>query len=306
MPLLNLPVLSRPSVFPGGRVLLAGGLILLAGCNLQHLHQSRLPPAEVSASEAVNDGPPTTPGKHYFRSSQYVFYSDFDLDRDLKLFEELSELRDQVYRELQLPPATTVIQVFLFENQDRYQQYMSYRYPELPARRAFFIAQPRSAGGVDELMVYTFWGDHILQDLRHELTHALLHSVLKNVPLWLDEGLAEFFETPPAHNGINRLHLRELRRAPFRPDLTRLEIIEDVKYMRQPEYREAWAWVHFMLRSQPATRQVLLNYLRDLRRSPRVEPLLPRLELLHPELNATLITHIRHLNLPDEVLRFHW
>ena len=88
------------------------------------------------------------------------------------------------------------MQVYLFEDRDAYERFMQSRYPNLPRRRAFFVAQPRGVGGGDDLLVYTFWGERIRQDLRHELTHALLHSVLKDVPLWLDEGLAEYFELP--------------------------------------------------------------------------------------------------------------
>src|SRR5947199_3220316 len=100
---------------------------------------------------------------------------------------------------------------------------MRTRYPDLPKRRAFFVAQPRTVGGTDDLLVYTFWGDRVRQDLRHELTHALLHCVLKDVPLWLDEGLAEYFEVPPGTDGVNPQHLDLVRKGPFAPGLARLE-----------------------------------------------------------------------------------
>ena len=47
-----------------------------------------------------------------------------------------------------------------------YQRFMQSRYPELPERRAFFVAQPRSIGGAEDLLVYTFWGERIQQDLQ--------------------------------------------------------------------------------------------------------------------------------------------
>ena len=88
-------------------------------------------------------------------------------------FEELSRLRDQIFYELHLPPSNTVVQVYLFDDQDRYERYMRYRYPELPKRRAFFVAHPGTPGGPRELLVFTYWGDHLRQDLRHQFTHAL-------------------------------------------------------------------------------------------------------------------------------------
>ena len=47
-----------------------------------------------------------------------------------------------------------------------------------------------------ELVVYAQGGDRLADDLRHEMTHAYLHSVVPDVPLWLDEGLAKYFELP--------------------------------------------------------------------------------------------------------------
>ena len=149
---------------------------------------------------------------------------------------------------------------------------MQARYPDLPLRRAFFVAQPRTIGGAEDLLVYTFWGEHIQQDLRHELTHALLHSVIRDVPLWLDEGLAEYFELPPDRMGVNPAHLENLRSGPlgpYKPDLARLEGLTEVEQMTPAEYRESWAWVHLMLRDKPEAKSVLTNYLHQLRRQQR-------------------------------------
>jgi hypothetical protein len=172
---------------------------------------------------------------------------------------------------------------------------MKARYPDLPSRRAFFVAQPRAVGGADELLVYTFWGDRVRQDLRHELTHALLHSVLKDVPLWLDEGLAEFFELPPGSDGLNPKHLEQLRKGPFAPDLARLERMHQVAEMSPAEYREAWAWVHLMLRGPVEGRAALLAYLQQLRVTPAPGPLQPRLTAAVPGLTDALEMHLGQL-----------
>ncbi len=172
---------------------------------------------------------------------------------------------------------------------------MKARYPELPKRRAFFVAQPRTVGGGDELLVYTFWGERLRQDLRHELTHALLHSVLKDVPLWLDEGLAEYFELPPGSNGVNVQHLEQLRRGAFAPDLARLEQLNQVAQMTPAEYREAWAWVHLMLRGPADGKAALLAYLQQLRSNGSPGPLQPRLTAAVPGLTDALDMHLGQL-----------
>ncbi len=240
-----------------------------------------------------------TPAKYSFRVSQFVFYSDFEVQRHAPLFKELSGLREDVFRELQLPASNTLIQVYLFEDKERYERFMQTKYPDLPKRRAFFVAQPRRLGNAEDLIVYTFWGDRIQQDLRHELTHALLHSVLKDVPLWLDEGLAEYFETPPGSKGVNPQHLDALQHGPTGPvrcDLERLERMSDVQQMAPAEYREAWAWTHLMLRSTPQARQVLLAYLQELRSNSRPGPLKPRLGQAFLSLDDALQRHLAELD----------
>ena len=87
-----------------------------------------------------------------------MFLSDLEIKPEQPLFQELAGLRDQVFKELRLPTAERPVYVYLFEDRERYQQYMKVRYPDLPKRRAFFMAQPRGMGGED-LLVFTSWAN---------------------------------------------------------------------------------------------------------------------------------------------------
>lgn len=278
------------------RYVLAFAIPFSLGC-----HSLRLlsPGVAEKPEKAVTEPAVVAPSKYQLRVSQYLFLADFELKRDLPLFRELADLRDQVHKELQLPSARTIIQVHLFEDRPRYEAFMRARYPDLPKRRAFFVAQPHSVGGTEDLLVYTFWGDRIRQDLRHELTHALLHSVLKDVPLWLDEGLAEYFEVPPDAQGINLHHLEQIQLTggrPFKPDLAHLEELSQVQQMTPVEYREAWAWVHLLLRDRPEAKAVLIQYLQQLRADPTPGLLQPRLAKVFPALDDALSQHLIKLD----------
>lgn len=266
-------------------------LALLAGCR-----GIRFTPPSADRAVAAKERPAAAPAKYTLRVGQFVFLSDFELKSDQPIMQELAKLGDQVSRELELPAANMLIQVYLFEDRDRYETYMLQKYPDLPRRRAFFIAQPRPVGGAEDLLVYTYWGDRVREDLRHELTHALLHSVLKDVPLWLDEGLAEYFELPPERKGVNYHHLDQCHSESFKPGLARLEQLREVQQMSPVEYREAWAWVHLMLQSKPEARAALLGYLQVLRSSANAGPLQPRLAGVYPDLDAALVQHLDHLN----------
>jgi hypothetical protein len=294
----NRPGCTRRRALP----LLLGGLVqCLAGCESLRLFGLPRPDGKVDKDPATAAAT-TLPCKNQFRVAPYLFFHDFELKHDHPIFRDLEGLRDQVYKELHLPAGTAVVKVYLFESEERYDRFMRSKYPDLPHRRAFFMVLPTALGG-ENLVVYTVWADRlqqVQQDLRHELTHALLNSVLKNIPIWLDEGLAEYFELPPERQGINASHLELLSHPPDGPvkfDLTRLEAIgsAEVEKMNRPEYREAWAWVHLLLRSTPEAKAVLVAYLQQLRTAHEPEPLLPKLAKVFPQPEQALEEHLAHL-----------
>jgi hypothetical protein len=283
--------------------LLVALVTILAGCDLFRAFNVN-PNDATTEKEAAKK--PALPSTNSFRQAPYTFTYDFDLKRDHPLFKNLEGLRDQLAKELHIPAGTTPIQVYLFEDKAHFDKFMQGTPYDLPIdRRAFFIAWPRTLGAPDDLVVYTYWAknERIQQDLRHELTHALLHSVLRQVPMYLDEGLAEYFELPPDVKGVNASHVEYFRRAvhagTFKPDLARLESLTQLKQMNSPEYREAWAWVHFMLHSTPEAKKVLRNYLAQLKTNPNPGELASRLAEVFPSPEEALKKHLLELDVPE-------
>ncbi|MBI2804007.1 MAG: hypothetical protein HYX68_03380 [Planctomycetes bacterium] len=264
------------------------GALTLAGCNLF------VPLAGTKTAKIERQPIPGAPCKYSERISQFVFLSDFKIRPDDAIVKDLGRLREQVYRELRLPPADTQVFVHIFATQPEYQRFLDMRHPELPPRRAYFIAQPTRGG--EDLVVYTYMNELTQRDLRHELTHAMLHCVLKRVPIWLDEGLAEYFEIPAGQNGVNAKHLEDLRQPDIRFNLQKLERLSEVQDMTPEKYREAWAWVHLMLRSTPRARQALLDYLTELRINPEPGALQPRLANAFLSIENAMQSHLAELN----------
>ncbi len=102
------------------------------------------------------------------------------------------------------------------------------------------------------------------EDLRHEATHALARGAYGDLPLWLDEGLAEYFETQADAPDAQNEHLAKIRedlRQGWTPDLPRLESLTDIHQMTPRDYREAWGWVHLMLGGDRPSDSLLVNYL---------------------------------------------
>ena len=234
------------------------------------------------------------PARHSVSAEQLIVLSDFKLGQDHALFQDLIKLREDVAATLNIPLNSEQVTVYLFTNQEDYRNYLDTTYPGLPPRRAYFVGTPK------ELAVYTFWGERIQEDLRHEFTHGLLHASLKTVPLWLDEGLAEYFEVAGNTPGqVNRDHASRLSTAlnnGWKPDMKRLEQLEKVSQMQRVDYQEAWAWVHFMLNSTPETRDTLLEYLAELKTNNSPEELSARLPRDIPGVDQRFVNYVASLN----------
>lgn len=236
---------------------------------------------------------PAPPSDHVVFRDQLVVHSDFPLPAQHRLLEELTARRGDLSRLLGLPPGGEPVHVHLFEDADRFAEFMRLYYPQFPSRRAFFVQTDT------RLEVYAHWGDRVAEDLRHEVTHAYLHSLVPNVPLWLDEGIAEYFEVSRGRRGLNRPHLENLlarlRQDQWHPDLQRLERLDRPFEMTLDDYAESWAWVHFLLEADFRHRQLLCDYLADLRQFGSARPVGLRLHEAIGRPEQAVVDHVRGL-----------
>jgi len=229
--------------------------------------------------------PPQLPVRNSMVLDQLVIFSEAPLPRNHRLLEELRLLRTDVSTKLGLPTSDEPIHIYLFPTADKFEAFMAAKHPDLPRRRAFFLKTDT------RLSVYAYWGDRVAEDLRHEVAHGYLHAVVPNLPLWLDEGLAEYFEVPRGQAGLNRPHVEQLATG-WQPDLARLEQLRSTAEMTQAEYAESWAWVHFMLESVPRNRQALHGYLQQLMTTAPVPPLSLSLRQADPECRRHVVEHL--------------
>ena len=237
--------------------------------------------------------PIALPARRTLESEHLLVRSDMKLPKNHKLLRELDSLRDEISETLQLPVQKQPVTVYLFSDEVRYAQYLHVRYPKLPPRRAYFV------GTAKELAVYTFWGEKIQEDLRHEYTHGVLHASLQDVPLWLDEGLAEYFEVASRPTGLNRDYATRVASdfaRGWHPNLERLESLEAVGDMQKADYLESWAWVHFLLHHSDDSRDVLLSYLRELQTNSKPGYLSTRLRTAIPQADERFAVHAASLS----------
>lgn len=235
-----------------------------------------------------------TPIEEGLEIDQLVIHSDSRPPPSHRLLQDLVRQREDVAETLALPTSEEPIHVFLFDTPVKYKEFVGRKFPNYPNRRALFVETDT------QLAVYAQWGDRVAEDLRHEVAHGYMHAVVPQIPLWIDEGLAEYFEVPRGNYGLNEPHVAELNAklaaGEWQPDLQRLEQLTDLNQMSQVEYAEAWAWVHFMLQTDPRRRQLLHEYLNRLHDNGTVEPLSLTLRRLHGQPEELLVEHVRLLS----------
>lgn len=182
----------------------------------------------------------------------------FPLAKYEKLFNELPDLQREITRTLGVHPTAIPVNVFLFSNEEQYRAYVERRFPKVLYRTALFVVDGKQPS------VYTFEKADMDVDLRHECTHALLHGSLPEVPLWLDEGLAKYFEVPASQRAFDHPYFDDmkwkwsLRLGMVRP-IESLEERKNLSDLDAADYRNAWAWVHFMMHGPEAAHTVLVN-----------------------------------------------
>lgn len=195
---------------------------------------------------------------HMMSIDVFTIHSDFELTQRRQLEATLLHLRGEMRSLLKLPESKATIHVVIFKDPAEYSRYMQHYFPTVAQRRAIFL-QDRGPG-----MLFTHWHDHIDVDLRHEAAHALLNQSGSELPLWLDEGLAEYFELHSDDRYARNPYLSEVVGQAGRalvPSLLMLERIDDLAGFTEPQYRDSWAWIHFLLHRNERTRQILVEFI---------------------------------------------
>jgi hypothetical protein len=135
-----------------------------------------------------------------------------------------------------------------------------------PARINQILSQPRAERTVATIV--------------HEATHQIafnsgLQVRFADVPFWLSEGIAIYFETPDLKRSkgwggigaVNRVNLLNFRKyLETRPRGSLAQLLSDDKRFRDPKtsadaYAEAWALNYFLIRTRKAA---YIRYLQDL------------------------------------------
>ena len=223
---------------------------------------------------------------------EFCFHADFDVRSRTGLIQELQRLRGDLHQTLGVRIHSEVIHMVLFSSGNHYKDYLREYFPDLPDRRAMYIKR-RGPG-----MVFAYQNREMEVDLRHETTHALLNASLPYLPLWLDEGIAEYFEVAAEDRYARNGHLSAIRIRVLLgqvPEVSSLENVSELAEMSAGNYRDAWSWVHFLLHESAETREVLVRFLEDIQSGIPPGPLSRRVAAEVPNYRDRYLKHFRGL-----------
>ncbi len=153
----------------------------------------------------------------------------------------------------------------LFDDKGRFNTYKKKVAPGMGTAGGFYISR------LNEASVFTSNDDQRMYDVtRHEATHAIVAGALGSAPIWLNEGLAEYFEDLTFKNGMTRIvkpdesHLKLLSKTSL-PGLKNHFSMSSEQWYDEPgktkNYALGWSLVYFLM-SSDRDRQ-FLKYMLD-------------------------------------------
>lgn len=200
------------------------------------------------------------------RTGRFLLISDHRLDDAGGIATDLEALHRQLQADLKLPSLDATVRIYLFAKHASFSRYVRKHIPYLTGldtrRHGLFLLR----NGVPHMFVLRT--ADLRGSLRHEFVHVVLNTSAPGLPIWLDEGLAMYYETiddPAGREEITRGLAKRLA-CGWQPDLARLEQLDEMRDMDTLAYAEAWAWVRLLTEGPAELRGLLPAFLDDLRR----------------------------------------
>jgi tetratricopeptide (TPR) repeat protein len=191
------------------------------------------------------------------------------LRRVAERMEQFREVFGRVFPSTkQAMPAPIVVHVFGSER--AYQPFM----PLFNGKRVDVGGYFQEAAGAYYITLNIEAGERAYPTIFHEYVHLLVGSSLADVPVWFNEGLAEYYSTYQMYGEreaslgrVKEQHVLELRER-FIP-LTELLAVDHRSPLynegerRGVFYAESWALVHYLLLGSPQRKGQLATYLQQ-------------------------------------------
>jgi tetratricopeptide (TPR) repeat protein len=205
------------------------------------------------------------------RTADFTIYSNAGERKAREIGEDLERLHDAL---AQLSPGLVLsspvpTSIFVFKDAFSFQPYVRSYNSKVVDKGGYFLG--RQLGNYVAINADQHGQEREL--IYHEYIHYLLRNNVATLPLWLHEGLAEYYSTLEVNQGEARLglapaqHVQWLRQHSLIPLATIFAVDE-----HSPEYNEwsrtggfyaeSWLLVHYLISGNPARRREAAELLR--------------------------------------------
>jgi tetratricopeptide (TPR) repeat protein len=152
-------------------------------------------------------------------------------------------------------PLPVPTHVYVFDSRKELQPFLPIRNGRVASLGGYF----HHDGDVNDIALALEGYDESVTIVFHEYTHLLVRNAAKSIPVWLSEGLAEYYSTYGLESGGTRAHIGRpiahhvaLLREHFMP-LSQLIAVDTASALynegerRSIFYAEAWALTHYLM-----------------------------------------------------------
>ena len=206
------------------------------------------------------------------QSANFTFIGDAS-ERDIRrVARQLEQFREVMLRALPPRPGSSPAQivVLVFANNRSFNPFK----PRFQGRTVEVAGFFRGGADMNHIAINGALGDAAVRTVFHEYSHLLVSSALDVAPAWVNEGIAELYETFEERNGGKSAilgmapaqHVLELRSRVFIP-LSELMAVDRSSPMynegnrRGLFYAQSWALMHYLTFGNPTRREQLTRYL---------------------------------------------
>jgi tetratricopeptide (TPR) repeat protein len=183
-------------------------------------------------------------------------------------FEQIRALFHSAFPALRTDPAQPIV-VIAVKNESGMKLYL----PEMWETKGHTHAVGLYQQGFDKhyvILQMDAEGNNPYHALYHEYTHALIHLNFSNIPLWLDEGVAEYLGNASIADKESRIGLIDpgnlyvFQQNKILPIETLLAVDHSSPYYNESNrtsifYAESWALVHYLMLSPEARQKQMLT-----------------------------------------------
>jgi Flp pilus assembly protein TadD len=210
------------------------------------------------------------------KATNFTFVGDASERQIRRVAQQLEQFREVMLRALppSAAPSPVPIVVLVFANDRSFEPFK----PRFQGRTVAVAGFFRSGQDVGYIAINGDFGEAAVRTVFHEYSHFLVSNTLGFAPAWVNEGLAEVYETFEERDGgksailgiAPREHVEELRSRTLIP-LSELVAVDHSSPMynegsrRGLFYAQSWAFMHYLTFGSETRRAQLLRYLTSVR-----------------------------------------